>query len=176
MPLLSLGQSYSRLVLSEPKGISPYGISTSCLLRRNLPCISKHRRTSHKTSTQDTLSRQMAGKAHSTYKEGMAPNSQLTPSYDDRQGELDNQLVDEFDYLSVNHFFNLFDCYFAVIFPSIPDSPEITYKETRSLILSRCKNIKSLRDPVLGHPSEIPIGPDTAFDMLNSAPLCTTAY
>ena len=84
-------------------------------------------------------------------------------------GELDNPLVDEFDYLSINHFFNLFERYFSVIFPGVPETPEIAYKATRSSILSRCKHVKSLRDPVLGHPSEVPISSDTAYDMLNSA-------
>ena len=32
-------------------------------------------------------------------------------------GELDSQLVDEFDLLGVNHFYNLFDVFFDDLFP-----------------------------------------------------------
>ncbi|WP_420612459.1 hypothetical protein [Candidatus Spongiisocius sp.] len=52
-------------------------------------------------------------------------------------GELDNPLVDEFDYLSVNHFYNLFERYFTILFPDISETPDRTYKALREWVGSR---------------------------------------
>ena len=84
-------------------------------------------------------------------------------------GEVDTPLRDEFDCLSVNHFYNLFESHFEHLFPEVAAKPARLLKATRSAILERSKTIKRLRDPLLGHPPESPIELADAFDLLNSA-------
>ncbi len=84
-------------------------------------------------------------------------------------GELGSQLVDEFDLLGVNHFYNLFDKYFSELFPCNPNTPLETKKQTKNAILSWARTIKNLRDPALGHPADADIDTKDTLMMLDSA-------
>ncbi len=86
-----------------------------------------------------------------------------------RTGEIGGQLVDEFDLLGVNHFYNLFDKYFRELFPDVHDMPEESVRKTKQAILRWAGTIKDLRDPALGHPAEADMDVQDAFMMLDSA-------
>jgi len=64
-----------------------------------------------------------------------------------KSGELESKIIDEFDLLSVNHFFNVFDVHYKVL---LKDDPDEKHKKP---FLNWVKEIKNLRDP-LSHPSE----------------------
>ena len=83
-------------------------------------------------------------------------------------GELNSGLKDEFDILSVNHFYNIFDKYFDDIFMNISDNAEVKRRQKQK-ILGWTKTVKTLRDPVLGHPAEDDITFPDAFRMLDTA-------
>ena len=83
-------------------------------------------------------------------------------------GELGAPLTDDFDLLSVNHFRNLFDKYFDLLFP-LPGESEDVRKACRNAILGWAQEVKNLRDPVLGHPGEYDLDYDDAFRFLDSA-------
>ena len=83
-------------------------------------------------------------------------------------GELNSELRDEFDILSVNHFYNIFDRYFDDIFMNISDNVEVKRRQKQE-ILTCTKTVKNLRDSVLGHPAEDDITFPDAFRMLDSA-------
>ena len=86
-----------------------------------------------------------------------------------KTGEFETPLTDDFDLLSVNHFYNLFELYFEDLFPPSPkDSPE-DRKRLRQAVLMWSRNIKQLRDPVTGHPSEVDVLKTDASVMLDSA-------
>jgi len=84
-------------------------------------------------------------------------------------GEIESPLVDGIDVLSVNHFYNVFDCYFDDLFPSAISLPEEVKKSQRQAVLSWAKHIKRLRDPALGHPSEEDLSREDAFGLLDAA-------
>ena len=67
-------------------------------------------------------------------------------------GELGSEVRDDFDLLSVNHFFNLFDSYYDVLFENGTQGISGGKREKQTL-LGWAKTIKVLRDP-LSHPSE----------------------
>lgn len=83
-------------------------------------------------------------------------------------GEVSIEVADEFDLLSVNHFYNLFDIHFDVVFP--PTTPETSSekKKRRQNVLQWTRTVKSLRDP-LSHPTEQDFSFDDAFVMILSA-------
>lgn len=84
-------------------------------------------------------------------------------------GEIESSLVDDIDCLGVNHFYNVFDCYFDDLFPSAVSLPEEAQKSQRQAVLAWARHIKKLRDPVLGHPSEKDLSRDDAFGLLDAA-------
>jgi len=86
-----------------------------------------------------------------------------------KTGEIESPLVDGIDVLSVNHFYNVFDCYFDDLFPSAVSLPEELRKSQRQAVLAWAKHIKRLRDPALGHPSEKDLSRDDAFGLLDAA-------
>jgi len=86
-----------------------------------------------------------------------------------KTGEIESPLVDGIDVLSVNHFYNVFDCYFDDLFPSAVSLPEEVRKGQRQAVLTWAKHIKRLRDPALGHPSEKDLSRDDAFGLLDAA-------
>ena len=84
-------------------------------------------------------------------------------------GEISSPSVDDADLLSVNHFFNLFDTYFNDLFPNSGNVADDVRKQEKQAVLEWAKSIKRLRDPALGHPSEIELPKPDALDMLNKA-------
>jgi len=86
-----------------------------------------------------------------------------------KTGEIESPLVDGIDFLSVNHFYNVFDCYFDDLFPSAVSLPEEVKKDQRKAVLTWARHIKRLRDPALGHPGEKDLSRDDAFGLLDAA-------
>ncbi|WP_147442050.1 ATP-binding protein [Corallococcus exercitus] len=81
-------------------------------------------------------------------------------------GELNSPLVDEFDLLGVNHFFNIFDSHFELLTPATSTQP--ADPKAKRAMLQWIKNIKSLRDP-LSHPAESDFPFEDAFVLLDCA-------
>lgn len=82
-------------------------------------------------------------------------------------GELESELRDDFDLLSVNHFFNLFDSYYDLIFEKNLSLDSDSKKE-KSAVLEWTKKIKTLRDP-LSHPCEKDLSREDAFQLMDCA-------
>lgn len=82
-------------------------------------------------------------------------------------GELAAQVSDDFDILSVNHFFNLFDIYYDILVDTATGSTEEKKREKQAL-LSWVKTIKNLRDP-LSHPVEEDFNREDSFQILDCA-------
>lgn len=82
-------------------------------------------------------------------------------------GELGSEVRDDFDLLSVNHFFNLFDSYYDVLFENGTQGISGGKREKQTL-LGWAKTIKVLRDP-LSHPSEQDLSREDAFQLLDCA-------
>ena len=84
-------------------------------------------------------------------------------------GEFGSRLTDEFDLLGVNHFYVLFEKHFSQLFST---SRQLIPEETRQKkqnILMWAREIKNLRDPALGHPSDLDISDEDALQMLDYA-------
>ena len=86
-----------------------------------------------------------------------------------KTGELTSPLADDFDLLGVNHFLNLFDKFFPVLFPDTKHMAEDVAKQTKQGILGWSKTVKNLRDPALGHPADDDIDFYDAIGMLDAA-------
>jgi len=67
-------------------------------------------------------------------------------------GEISSPIRDSFDYLGVNHFYNVFETYYDVLFET-GDKPPERVKEEKSATLRWVKAVKNIRDP-LSHPTE----------------------
>jgi len=61
-----------------------------------------------------------------------------------KTGELTAQIVDEFDLLGVNHFFNLFDVHHEVICPADSGTDIASVKAKKQALLGWVKQIKNL--------------------------------
>ncbi len=85
-----------------------------------------------------------------------------------KTGELAAQIIDEYDLLGVNHFFNLFDAYHAVICPADSGVDAATLKMKKQALLAWVKQIKNLRNP-LSHPSEEDFSYEDSFLILDCA-------
>lgn len=83
-------------------------------------------------------------------------------------GQLLNQPFDEFDFLSVSHFFNLFDVYYDALLGSESYLGLDGQKSQKQSLLNWLKTIKSLRDP-LSHPVSEDFSREDAFQLLDSA-------
>src|SRR5437016_736297 len=94
----------------------------------------------------------------------------LTESAAERRktGEIACDITDEFDLLSVNHFFNLFDAYYDDLCKCAPGTDEAQKKKEKQAILQWLKTIKNLRDP-LSHPSEEDFSYEDSFILLDCA-------
>ena len=84
-----------------------------------------------------------------------------------QSGELDTPVNDDFDLLSVNHFFNLFDVHYDLLCPRKTVNPTVRNKQKQTL-LSWMMVIKNLRDP-LSHPSEEDFSHEDSFMLLDCA-------
>jgi hypothetical protein len=85
-----------------------------------------------------------------------------------RTGEIACDVVDEFDLLGVNHFFNLFDVYYEDLCGPTGSTEEAQKKKEKQAILQWIRTIKNLRDP-LSHPSEDDFGYEDSFILLDCA-------
>lgn len=81
-------------------------------------------------------------------------------------GELSAELLDEFDLLGVNHFFNIFDLHYNILADT--DATEEGNKVQKQALLNWMKTIKSLRDP-LSHPSEQDFSYEDSFFLSDCA-------
>lgn len=79
--------------------------------------------------------------------------------------ELDAQIKDCFDILSVNHFFNIFDSYSKTLIGNIEDANS---KRIKQNILNWLRIIKNMRDP-LSHPSEEDFSFEDSFLLIDSS-------
>jgi tetratricopeptide (TPR) repeat protein len=85
-----------------------------------------------------------------------------------RTGELSAEILDDFDLLGVNHFFNLFDAYHEVLLPYTDGADKDQRSKEKNALLGWMKTIKNLRDP-LSHPSDADIVFEDAFMLLDCA-------
>ena len=83
-------------------------------------------------------------------------------------GEVETEIKDDFDLLGVNHFYNLFDREFEVLFPHNPNVEESERRRQKQAILQWARIVKTLRDP-LSHPTEQDFGYEDAFVMIDAA-------
>ncbi|MDE0389819.1 MAG: NB-ARC domain-containing protein [Rhodospirillales bacterium] len=83
-----------------------------------------------------------------------------------RSGRVDAPIQDDFDLLSVNHFFNIFDKHWTVLTKESLDTVEA--KTTKQAVLGWMKEIKALRDP-LAHPASTDFSREDAFRLLDCA-------
>ena len=130
----------------------------------------------YRTSVVDHIRRILTEKYPSDW--GRQLKSPFSKEWDDiernaelrrRTGELLAPLRDEFDILDVNHFYNLFEKYFEVLFPRPATVGDVERKQQKQAILGWTRTIKNMRDPVLGHPADYDIGIQDALAMLDSA-------
>jgi hypothetical protein len=78
-------------------------------------------------------------------------------------GLIEGAVVDAADYLSVNHFYNLFDAQFAILWPELKDN-----KEAKAALLHWARWVKLARDFV-AHPSELGLSFSDAYVLLEAA-------
>ena len=81
-------------------------------------------------------------------------------------GGTETHVRDEYDLLSVAHFFGLFDAYYDKLFSSAALAGKSYPKPTKSKLLGNLKSIKDFRDP-LSHPVEEEISYEEAFAILS---------
>lgn len=84
-------------------------------------------------------------------------------------GELFGPLKDNADLLDVHHFHNLFETLFDDLFPDEGHMTAGDRKQQKQAILRWAQDIKNLRDPVLGHPTDDDVTREDASRMLDSA-------
>ena len=84
-------------------------------------------------------------------------------------GVVSTPVKDAADYLSVNHFHNVFEKYFEDLFPNDQDMPEKDRKGLRTNILGQAQQITEVRNPSLGHPAEVDMTIREALRMLDAA-------
>ena len=71
-----------------------------------------------------------------------------------RIGAINSTLRDAADYLGVNHFYNLFDAHFELLFPLQGKTTQEVRKQEKTTVLGWAKEIKTVRDPESHPPSE----------------------
>ena len=80
-------------------------------------------------------------------------------------GGTETRIRDEYDLLSVAHFFSLFDAYYDKLFSSAALAGKNYPKPSKSKLLGDLKAIKDSRDP-LSHPVEEEVSYEEAFGLL----------
>lgn len=95
--------------------------------------------------------------------DGIVKNAEASRS----TGEVTSEIKDDFDLLSVNHFFNVFEAFFdnLVTLDGTKASNKSKIKQT---LLQWLKTVKSFRDP-LSHPSEEDFSFEDSFLVLDCA-------
>lgn len=78
-----------------------------------------------------------------------------------------NDIIDDFDLLSVNHFFNIFDKHWNVL---KPDDKELNAGSdvVKRGLLGFLREVKAVRDPI-SHPPEADLTREDAFRVIDSA-------
>jgi len=95
--------------------------------------------------------------------DSIVKNSDLSRS----TGEISAEIKDDFDLLSVNHFFNIFEAHFDVLVPL--DHTRVPHKtRIRQTLLQWLKTVKTFRDPI-SHPSEEDLSYEDSFLVLDCA-------
>ena len=92
-------------------------------------------------------------------------NAELTR----KSGEVLTPLADEFDLLSVNHFYNLIELYFDDLFPSSLKDTDRERRQTRQALMTWARTVKQMRDPITGHPGEEDVAIEDALMILDAA-------
>ena len=82
-------------------------------------------------------------------------------------GEITSQIIDDLDYLGVNHFYNIFDVYFDVIFLKSKFTKDIS-NAPKDAILKWSKSVINIRNPI-SHPGEIDLSILDAIQVVDSA-------
>jgi hypothetical protein len=85
-----------------------------------------------------------------------------------RTGEIAAEILDDFDLLGVNHFFNLFDQRYDDLCPAASETKDEQLKKEKQALVQWMRTVKNLRDP-LSHPSEEDFSFEEAFDLLYCA-------
>ncbi len=86
-------------------------------------------------------------------------------------GDLSSQIIDDFDLLGVNHFFNIFDKHYNIFFQDEIEKENLENREKnrrKNKLLNWFKTIKDLRDP-LSHPAEEDFSREDSFMVLDCA-------
>ena len=69
-------------------------------------------------------------------------------------GAINSPLRDAADYLGVNHFYNLFDAHFELLFPPQGESDSQARRQEKATVLAWAKELKTVRDPESHPPSQ----------------------
>lgn len=83
-------------------------------------------------------------------------------------GQLATRVTDDYDLLSVNHFFNLFDTYYDKLFPVPEHADKVQKRSDKKRVLEWARTVKELRDPA-AHPTEEDFGYEDAFVLMDCA-------
>ena len=84
-------------------------------------------------------------------------------------GNYEARLKDDFDLLGVNHFHNLFETHFDLLFPNVEGQSEVERRTLKRSVLDWARSIKLMRDPATGHPGDEDITARDAMKMLDEA-------
>ena len=83
-------------------------------------------------------------------------------------GQVATPIADEFDLLSVNHFFNLFELYYDVLFDPPPNADKVEKRSDKKRVLEWARTVKDLRDPT-SHPAEADFDYEDSFVLTDCA-------
>ena len=83
-------------------------------------------------------------------------------------GQVSAPIADEFDLLSVNHFFNVFELYYDVLFPTPADADKVHKRADKKRVLEWARTVKELRDPTC-HPVEADFDYEDSFVLIDCA-------
>ena len=86
-----------------------------------------------------------------------------------RTGEISENPLEDIELLGVNHFYNLFDTYFDECFPCRDNISSQEHRQIKHAVLGWSREIKNLRDALLGHPATDDVPQQDALRMLDSA-------
>ena len=88
-------------------------------------------------------------------------------------GVISSTLRDAADYLGVNHFYNLFDAQFELLFPARRETTPEAKKQEKAAVLGWAKEIKTVRDPESHPPSEDMDIHDVVRQLDNARRICS---
>lgn len=83
-------------------------------------------------------------------------------------GQLAAQVADDFDLLSVSHFFNLFELYYDHIVPIPQNADKVQKRSDKKRVLEWARTVKDLRDPC-SHPAEEDFNYEDSFVLMDCA-------